>query len=109
MRCSQILVAFCVLSNLYQSRDILLRFMERSLQSIVLFSMDAQRYIQERMNSSREDTVCNQMERRYNLSQYADQCPQHRYTIRVIERRPLMLYIEQFLTQDEIEHLIELA
>ncbi|CAF1331793.1 unnamed protein product [Adineta steineri] len=45
----------------------------------------------------------------YDLSQYEYECPQHQYTTRIIERKPLIIYIEQFLTENEIQHLIELA
>jgi hypothetical protein len=109
MRCCQVLVAFCVLSNLYQSRYIILQVVEICLQTIVWFSVDAHQYIQQQINYSRDIKVCNETNMRYNLSQYQYECPQHQYSIRVIERRPLIIYIEQFLTQDEIQHLIELA
>ncbi|CAF1221209.1 unnamed protein product [Adineta steineri] len=36
-------------------------------------------------------------------------CPHHRYSARIITRRPLIIYIEKFLTQNEMQHLIELA
>ncbi len=109
MRCSQILFVLCVISNLYQSRYIILQLFELCLQIVVLFSMDAQRYIQQQINASRDMKICNQTDVQYNLSHYAEECPQHRYHIRVIERRPLIIYIEQFLTPNELQHLIELA
>jgi hypothetical protein len=110
MRCCQLLFAFCIISNLYQSRYIILQLIEICLQSIVLFSIDAHRYIQQQIIYSK---ICNEtnimIKSNYNLSEYIDHCPQHQYNIRVIERRPLIIYIEQFLTQNEIQHLIELA
>ena len=45
----------------------------------------------------------------YNDSNYEQQCPQHRYTIRIIEKNPLVIYIENFLTAFEIQHIIELT
>ncbi|CAF0824584.1 unnamed protein product [Adineta steineri] len=36
-------------------------------------------------------------------------CPDHRYKIRIISRRPLIIYIEKFLTEDEMKHFIELG
>ncbi|UJR14107.1 hypothetical protein I4U23_001103 [Adineta vaga] len=45
----------------------------------------------------------------YHLSQYEQECPHHRYHTRIITRKPLIIYIEQFLTRNEIEHLSELA
>jgi len=71
--------------------------------------MDAHQYIQQQINYFQITKFCNQTNIKYNLSQYEYQCPQHQYNIRVIERRPLIIYIEQFLTSDEIQHLIELA
>jgi hypothetical protein len=38
-----------------------------------------------------------------------DECPKHRYIIRMIERSPLIIYIENFINQNEIDHLIKLA
>ncbi len=109
MRCSQILVAFCIISNLYQSRYSILQLIEICLQSIIFFSIDAHQYIQQQINYSRDIQFCNKTNVKYNLSHYQYQCPQHLYNIRVIERRPLIIYIEQFLTPNEIQHLIELA
>ncbi|CAF1521863.1 unnamed protein product [Adineta ricciae] len=45
----------------------------------------------------------------YDLSQYKYQCPRHRYASRIIERSPLIIYIEQFLTKNEIRHLLKLT
>ncbi|CAF1520445.1 unnamed protein product [Adineta steineri] len=36
-------------------------------------------------------------------------CPDHRYKVRIISRSPLIIYLEKFLTEDEMKHLIELA
>ncbi|CAF1529278.1 unnamed protein product [Adineta steineri] len=36
-------------------------------------------------------------------------CPDHQYKIRIISRRPLIIYIEKFLTEDEMKHFIELG
>ena len=38
-----------------------------------------------------------------------EQCVDHRYKIRLIERSPLIIYIENFLQKSEIDHLIELG
>ncbi|CAF1160268.1 unnamed protein product [Adineta ricciae] len=45
----------------------------------------------------------------YDLSKYEYECPHHRYVTRIIERKPLIIYIENFLTRNEIEHLAQLA
>jgi hypothetical protein len=103
MRWKQILFAFCIILNIYQSRYIILQLIEVCLQSLILFSTDAHRYIHQQIIYSKEIKSCNDI----NHNSY--QCPQHQYNIRVIERRPLIIYIEQFLTENEIQHLIELA
>ncbi|UJR11395.1 hypothetical protein I4U23_015575 [Adineta vaga] len=38
-----------------------------------------------------------------------NECPDHQYKIQIITRNPLIIYIDKFLTQNEIKHLIELA
>ena len=38
-----------------------------------------------------------------------NKCSDHRYKIRIIQRTPLIVYIEKFLLPYEIRHLIELA
>lgn len=44
-----------------------------------------------------------------SVSKEEAKCPKHRYQIRIIERSPLIIYIEHFLRKDEIEHLIQLG
>ena len=44
-----------------------------------------------------------------NESSKVDKCSDHRYKIRIIERSPLIIYIEEFLQENEIEHLIQLS
>ncbi|CAF4070433.1 unnamed protein product [Adineta steineri] len=36
-------------------------------------------------------------------------CPHHQYSTRIIERSPLIIYIEEFLTQNEMQYLIRLT
>ena len=43
------------------------------------------------------------------LSDYKPACPHHSYTIRLVHRNPLIIYIDKFLTQNEIQHLIDLT
>lgn len=62
-----------------------------------------------RLESKMENPAVDDMSYNYNLSEYEERCPQHRYTIRMIERRPMVVYIEQFLTANEMTHLIELS
>jgi len=109
MRFSQLLITFCVISNIYQSRYFVFHLVEIALESIRYVCTDSLNYIQQHWNVHQTEQICNQTNTQYNLSDYEFQCPQHRYRTRIIERRPLIIYIEQFLTQDEIEHLLQLA
>ena len=36
-------------------------------------------------------------------------CSPYSYRTRIVNRRPLIIYIENFLTQKEVDHLVELA
>lgn len=36
-------------------------------------------------------------------------CPRYSYRLRIINRNPLIIYIENFLSKNEIDHLIKLA
>src|SRR5690349_6093128 len=101
MRCSQILFAFCIILNIYQFRYIILQLIEIYFQTIILFSINIHQYIQQQINYSQDIKFCNQTNIKYNLSLYKYECPQHQYNIRIIERRPLIIYIEQFLIYDE--------
>jgi hypothetical protein len=111
MRLSQIFIGFCILSNLYQFRYYVLQLIEICLQLLVYLFTDAHRYIQQPRYSFQDTKSCekNNIKQNYNLSQYEYECPQHRYNIQIIERRPLIIYIENLLTENEIQHLIELA
>ncbi|CAF4056143.1 unnamed protein product [Adineta steineri] len=60
-------------------------------------------------NFCKEIPKISQDNNNYDLTQYKYECPHHRYTTRIIERSPLIVYIEQFLTQNEIQYLIELT
>jgi prolyl 4-hydroxylase len=35
-------------------------------------------------------------------------CPEHAYTTHILSREPLVLYLEGFLSENEIEHLLEI-
>jgi prolyl 4-hydroxylase len=38
----------------------------------------------------------------------ASECPPHGYTVRIFSRDPLVLYIENFLSEEERHHLMEI-
>lgn len=47
------------------------------------------------------------------LNEYVEeddgQCPKYSYRIRIVNKKPLIIYIENMLKENEIEHLIQLA
>ncbi|CAF1314880.1 unnamed protein product [Adineta ricciae] len=73
------------------------------------YIIDAQSYIRDEEMSSKQECNIPEITSNFNLSEYKYRCPRHRYSIRLIERSPLIIYIEQFLTPNEIQHLIDLA
>lgn len=48
-------------------------------------------------------------EKKVNSNRNKEECPKHSYRTRIIHRNPLIIYIENFLTKNEVNHLIELA
>ncbi|CAF1314684.1 unnamed protein product [Adineta ricciae] len=73
------------------------------------YIIDAQSYIRDEEMPSKQECNIPEITSNFNLSEYKYRCPRHRYSIRLIERSPLIIYIEQFLTQNEIQHIIDLA
>ncbi|CAF0743042.1 unnamed protein product [Adineta steineri] len=57
----------------------------------------------------KKDVKVAQVNDNYDLLQYRYKCPHHQYSTRIIERSPLIIYIEKFLTQNEMQHLIKLT
>jgi hypothetical protein len=109
------LIASCCFFNVYSSRDTISQAIEFSLQVIIEYLTDLQLHVRQQIikfsqaNFCKEECKTADVNNNYDLSKYAHQCPHHRYHTRIIERSPLIIYIEQFLTQNEIQYLIELA
>jgi hypothetical protein len=59
-------------------------------------------------NISKSDKE-NRKQSNINKVRNDNKCSDHQYKIRLIARSPLIIYIEKFLTENEIKHLIELA
>jgi hypothetical protein len=109
-----LIASYCLL-NVYQSRGSIFQATEFGLQVIIEYLTDLQLYIRQQLiqfmqlKFCKQDCKGTQVNNNYDISQYKQECPHHRYITRIIERSPLIIYIEQFLTQNEIQHLIELA
>lgn len=56
------------------------------------------------------DEKSSEIEKEYDLSNhYRKNCPHHKYTTRIVHRNPLIIYIENFLTKKEIQHLLDIT
>ena len=108
------IASYCLL-NVYQYRESIFHATEFGLQVIIEYLTDLQSYVRQQAIQSTQSNFCKEhckvteVNNNYDLSQYEHECPRHRYVTRIIERSPLIIYIEQFLTQNEIQHLIELT
>jgi len=103
------------LLNVYKCRETIFERTEFVFELIIEYLIDLKLYIHQQLIQFLQSKVCNEnhkiieMNNNFDLSKYKEKCPYHRYTTRMIERSPLIIYIEQFLTKNEIEHLIQLS
>ncbi|CAF0951652.1 unnamed protein product [Adineta ricciae] len=95
--------------NIYQHRKIFFPKFDDALGNIHEYITNFRSYIREKPISPRQPCKSVKNENNYDLSQYKYKCPHHRYVTRMIERSPLIIYIENFLTPNEIQHLIDLV
>ena len=93
------------LYHTYQFNETILQSTEDALQLIIGHLTDLQSYLRER----RIEKSPAKLKVDDRLSQRKEECSRHSYLPRIIERSPLIIYIENFLTKDEIDHLIQLA
>jgi hypothetical protein len=99
----------------YQSREAITQVTNVSLQKIIAYLTDLRLYIETEKSHATDLKLSHQIDKEveihdyYNLSQYERECPPHRYITRIIQRNPLIIYIEHFLTTNEIQHLITLT
>ena len=109
------LIACSFLVNVCQVRKSVSRKMDFSLHVIIDYLTDLQSYIRQQEIQSTQFNFCNEhckvveVKNNSDLGSYEHECPRHRYITRLIERSPLIIYIEQFLTENEIQHLIDLV
>ena len=104
------LISCYFLLNVYPSRKNIFRKMDFSLQVIDLISYIRQQEIQStQFNFCNEHCKVVEVKNNSDLGSYEHECPRHQYIIRLIQRSPLIIYIEQFLTENEIQHLIDLV
>ena len=95
-------IAFYYSSHLYQFKEPLLQATDTSLQMTMKCLTHLQSFVRRQIQV--EEITSDD-----ELSQYEHICPKQRYTIRIIAQKPTIIYIEEFLTQKEMQHLIELT
>ncbi|UJR18117.1 hypothetical protein I4U23_005017 [Adineta vaga] len=111
------LIVFVCFSSLYLSERTTSETTHFVLQVLIEYLTDLQSCIRQEnvIDQSTKPDPCNEVckvpevKNNYDLSQYNYKCPHHRFHTRIIERSPLIIYIEQFLTENEIQYLIDLA
>ncbi|UJR24658.1 hypothetical protein I4U23_006032 [Adineta vaga] len=105
----------CISGGILIRDKTLIELIDFGLQVIIDYLTYLHWHIQRRvlqpiqLNFDKDNYEIDETTDNYNLSDYEHRCPRHRYTIRIIERNPLLIYIEQFLTPNEIQHIIELT
>ncbi|CAF1367860.1 unnamed protein product [Adineta ricciae] len=111
MRYIPVLLVFCAVLNIYQCRYSLLQLTDTCLNTFIWFLTDFHRYIQQLKELPKPISTYDpsNMHFNYNLSEYQRECPEHRYNIEIISRRPLIIYIKNFLTPNEMQYLLKLA
>lgn len=99
-----------LLFNICENGPIILQSTEYSLQLLIKYLTSFQFYIGEkRMEMLYEELSEENRHRKIYSARTEETCPQHSYRVRIVNRKPLIIYIENFLTQTEINHLIELT
>ncbi|UJR19764.1 hypothetical protein I4U23_022898 [Adineta vaga] len=108
-------IVFSCLLSVYRSQRTISQTIHFVLNVLIEYLTDLQSYVQQEVEQPIQSDSCKEIckipdvKNNYDLSQYKYQCPHHRYNTRIIERSPLIIYIEQFLTENEIQYLIELT
>ena len=88
----------------------ILQSTEHALQVMIGHLTDLQSYLRERrMGKDPSKLKVNDRQMQDHSSGSEEECPRHSYLTRIVERNPLIIYIENFLTKYEIDHLIQLA
>jgi hypothetical protein len=80
------------------------------LKILIKYLIDAQSYLEDEEIQSKlckDNCTIVQINKTENESEY--KCIEHQYKIRIVNRSPLIIYIENFLPQNVIKHLMELA
>ena len=92
--------------QIYYSNKTTLQITEEFIQKLIKYLNEIENRIKQQKPKENEFQLeINEKE----IKKEEEKCREHRYQIRIIERSPLIIYIENFLHKDEIDHLIELG
>lgn len=104
----------CLLSillfNVFYNGPVMLQLTEYGLQFIIDFSTSFQSYLGEkRIEMINKKLTEDSQQRKVFSARNEEICPLYSYRTRVVNRNPLIIYIENLFSQKEIDHLLELG
>ncbi|CAF1415016.1 unnamed protein product [Adineta steineri] len=109
-------VLFCIsisiyLSNVNEIQEKVFKGIKLGLESTIRYLMDLHLYFGNEFIEYKISKCDNKTIKQPDTIKVQNgyKCPDHQYKTRMISRSPLIIYIEKFLTEDEMKHLIELA
>lgn len=96
--------------NVFYNAHWMLQFTETGLQFTTNSLTNLKSYVEEkRMEMINKNIMEDNRQRKVFSSQTQEICPPFSYRTRIIHRNPLIIYIENMLTEKERNHLIALA
>ena len=83
---------------------------EYGVQFMIQYLTNFKSYLEDkRIEMINKKLIEDNRQRKVYSAQNQEICPPYSYRTRIVNRSPLIIYIENLLTQKEIDHLIELA
>lgn len=98
--------------NIFYNGPFMLQLMEYAVQPTIEYLNDFHFYISQKRMEMVHAKLKEENRRRKVYSPRSESdvpCPQHSYRSRIIHRKPLIIYIENFITKNEINHILELT
>lgn len=88
----------------------MLQLTEYGLQFVIDFSTSLQSYVgDKRLELMNKKLKEDSQQRKVFSARNEEICLPYSYRTRIVNRNPLIIYIENFFSQKEIDHLIELG
>lgn len=97
-----------LLFNCTPMHETALRYTHVALELLIDYLNEVQLELSLDLNS--HGGKVGEIDQEYDLStHYRKRCPRQKYTARIVHRDPLIIYIENFLSKNELEHLLEIT